>query len=455
MRDVIYKRYLLGVLLVILAFNYVDRTALALLMQYVKGDLGLSDTQLGFLSGIAFFLFYSVMGIPLARWADRGNRVTIITLTTALWSAMVALCGVAGTFAQLLLIRIGIAVGEAGCVPTAHSLIADYFSRADRPRASAIYHLGTPLSFVIGYFGAGWLNEAYGWRMTFVLLGVPGLLLATLARLTLREPRLHAARGSEMRDEATGIPSASPAQPRLAEVARVLWENITFRHVLLAYCAVSFFGSGIAQWKPSFFIRSYGMDSGELGTWFALISGGGGLIGTYLGGVLASRYAANNEHLQLKIMASLYCVYGLSSAFMYISPNPYLAFGLMSVAFVGGGAVLGPLFATIQTLVPDRMRAISIAIVFLIANLIGNGLGPLAAGALSDGLRPWFDEESLRYALLILCPGYFWCAWHLGCASKSVTRDLERLYASPDRRLHESPTLESSAIACDGPVSSK
>src|SRR5687768_16882052 len=184
-----YKVYLLVLLLVICAFNYIDRLALGLVLQDIKVDLSLTDTQLGLLSGIAFALFYSIMGIPIARWADRGNRVAIITFTTALWSAAVALCGVASNFVQLLLIRIGVAVGEAGCTPPAHSLIADYFTRAERPRAVAIYMLGGQLS-VVGYLWAGWLNELYGWRVTFMLLGLPGLGLAALAWLTLREPRL-------------------------------------------------------------------------------------------------------------------------------------------------------------------------------------------------------------------------------------------------------------------------
>src|SRR5687767_13558141 len=181
MRHTVYKNYLLGLLTLILLFNCVDRLALGLLLQEIKIDLNLSDTQLGFLSGIAFALFYSIMGIPIARWADRGNRTVIISLTTAVWSLMVALCGAAGSFMQLMLIRIGVAIGEAGCVPPAHSLIADYFSRAERPRAVAIYMLGGPLSVIIGNFLAGWLNEFYGWRMTFAILGLPGLVLAALA----------------------------------------------------------------------------------------------------------------------------------------------------------------------------------------------------------------------------------------------------------------------------------
>src|SRR5688500_14082055 len=228
-----YKQYLLAVLLVVLASNYVDRLALGLLLQDIKVDLSLSDTQLGLLSGIAFALFYSVMGIPIARWADRGNRVTIIMLTTALWSGAVALCGLAASFTQLLLIRVLVAIGEAGCTPPAHSLIADHFSRAERPRAVARYMLGAPLSLLIGYLLAGWLNQLYGWRVTFMLLGLPGLGLAALAWLTLKERRASTRRESQ-------IAVSSPHGPGVKEVCVTLWSNVTFRHLLLCFSIMSF-----------------------------------------------------------------------------------------------------------------------------------------------------------------------------------------------------------------------
>ena len=419
MRVSAYRHYMVTVLLVILAFNYVDRLALGLMLQDIKADLDLSDTQLGVLSGLAFALFYSIMGIPIARWADRGNRVTIISLTTALWSAAVALCGAAGSFVQLLLIRIGVAVGEAGCVPPAHSLIADHFSRAERPRAVGRYMLGAPLSVVIGYFLAGWLNELYGWRMTFVLLGLPGVALAAIAMLTLKEPRRAAA-------AAIGHKHA-PATLKAVLVA--LWASVTFRHLLFCFSIVALF-DGILQWKPAFFVRSFGLETGELGTWFTVIYGLGGVLGTYLGGEWASRRAANNEPLQLNAMAIAYCGFALVSAGIFLSPNQYVAFGLTAVSVVLGASTAGPLFATIQTLVPEGMRATSIAAIYLVANLIGMGLGPLAAGAISDALRPVAGEESLRYALLALSPGYVWSAWHLWRASKTVTADLQRVRES-------------------------
>jgi predicted MFS family arabinose efflux permease len=411
-----YKRYLLSVLLVTLAFNYIDRLALGLLLQDIKVDLDLSDTQLGVLSGIAFALFYSMMGIPIARWADRGNRITILSVTMALWCAAVALCGLAANFVHLLLIRVGVAVGEAGCVPPAHSLIADYFTRAERPRAVAIYKLGTPLSMLVGFFLAGWLNQFYGWRMTFVLLGLPGLALAVLVKMTLREPRLFAPTAA----------AQSAHTPALRTVFAALWANTTFRHLVFCFSVVQFFGFGIGKWLPSFVIRTYGLQTGWLGTWFALIIGLGGLVGTWWGGELASRHATHNERLQLQVMAAAYPVIGLIWAGVFLAPNPYVAFALMGLATMTAALALGPLFATIQTLVPERMRAMSIAIVFLFANFIGLGLGPLAVGALSDAFRPWASEESLRHALLAMCPGYLWGAWHFWRASRTVAADLDQ-----------------------------
>jgi MFS family permease len=430
-----YKSYLLGVLAFVLASNCMDRVALGLLLQELKVDLALSDTQLGLLTGIAFALFYSVMGIPIARWADRGNRVTLITITTALWSAAVALCGMASSFLQLLLIRIGVAVGEAGCNPPAHSLIADYFSRLERPKAVAIYMLGAPLATVLGYFGAGWLNELCGWRVTFIVLGLPGVALAALVMLTLKEPRRQ-----------QGVSTVAPnlhEHPSLTETCIALWQKRSFRHLLIFYSVSAFFSVGTGQWKPSFFIRSYGLQTGELGTWLAVIYGLGGILGTWLGGVAASRYAAGNERLQLNAICVAYCVLAGVSVCTYLSPDAHLAFALLAVTMIATGTVVGPLFATIHAVVPQRMRAMSIAILFLFANLIGMGLGPLAVGVLSDAFHSWAGEDSLRFALLALSPGYLWCALHLRWAGMTVTVDLE----NPGRPPGSSPSGEATATS--------
>jgi len=417
------QNYLLTVLTIILLVNYADRLVFGVVLQDIKIDLNLSDTQLGLLGGIAFALFYAVMGIPIGRWADRGNRVSIIAICTALWSAAVALCGAAANFAQLLLIRVGVAVGEAGCYAPSLSLISDYFPRVDRPRAFARYMLGAPLALVIGYFTAGWLNELYGWRATFLLFGLPGLILGPLAWLTLIEPRRLKALAGEAAADAK--PSgAVPSPPTLKEVCATLWSNAAFRHLFISFSVWGFFGQGILQWQPAFFVRSHQLATGELGTWFAVVQGVGGLIGTYLGGEAAARYASHDERRQLIGVAVVYALLAVLTAWVYLAPRHEEAFALLAVCSVIAGAANGPLFATLQTLVPPRMRALSVALMYFFCNLIGLGLGPLAVGVLSDIWRPALGEESLRYALLAFCPGYFWCAWHFGRASRTVARDL-------------------------------
>jgi MFS family permease len=425
-----YRQYLLVLLMVILAFNYVDRLALGLVLQDIKKDFSLSDTQLGLLSGIAFALFYSLMGLPIARWADRGNRVTIITMTTGLWSVAVALCGFASSFIQLLLARIVVAVGEAGCMPPAHSLIADYFARAERPRAVAVYMMGSTLSMLIGYYLAGWLNAHYGWQTMFKLLAVPGIVLATLAWISLREPR----RGHRESDATSAISSTTAAQhaphPTTKGVVVALWNNATFRNLWLTFSVLSFFSHGVVQWQPSYFIRTFGMHTDELGGWLTLIYGVGGTVGTYIGGALSSRYAAGNEALQLRATGWLYAGYGALMVGVFLSSDPYVAIGLNTIGTIGASLASGPLFGTIQTVVPARMRATSITLIYLLGNLIGMGLGPLATGALSDLFSPWAGDKSLRYALLTLCPIALWGSWYLLVAARTVARDVHAVEAA-------------------------
>jgi MFS transporter, Spinster family, sphingosine-1-phosphate transporter len=413
-----YRTYLLALLTAILAFNFADRIALGVVMESIKRDLDLTDTKLGFLSGMAFAVFYALAGIPLARWADRSNRVTIIALTTAIWSVAVALCGAAASFAQLLLIRMFVAVGEAGCIPPGQSLIADHFDRSERPRAAARYMMGLPLAMTLGYFAAGVLSQALGWRWMFVVIAMPGLLLATLTIFTLREPRVHAGAQSPAVEQ-----SASSA-PSLSEVLKTLGGNQTFRHLLLCFVVWYFFGYGLLQWQPTFFIRSHGMATGQLGVWLAIFSGGGALVGTFLGGEWGSRFAAGNERVQLIAVAIMFAIYALFNMAAYLAPSAPLAFILIAVAAVIGNMAQGPVLATIQSLVPPRMRAVALAILYLFANLVGMGLGPLGVGAVSDALHPWAGDQSLRYALLLFSPGYLWAAWHSLRASRTVMRDL-------------------------------
>jgi MFS family permease len=453
MKDSAYRKYLLTLLLLLSACNSADRLVLGLVLDDIKLDLQVTDAELGALTGMAFALFYSIVGIPLSRWADRGDRVVLISLTTALWSAAMALCGFVQTLTQLLAIRICVAVGEAGCLPSAISLIADYFTRAQRPRSVAIYLQGGALSLVLAYLVGGWLNEAYGWRRTFMLLGLPGLCLAVVAWITLREPR-RARKAAHGASRGAGASGAAPAQPPgptvpnadFREVCRTLWRLRTFRHLVTFSCVSTFFNVGIAQWQPTFFLRHYGLKTGALGTAIALVYGAGTMAGTYLGGDWASRHAANNERLQFKMMALAYAAVGISAAFIYLSNNLYWALGWVAVWSAAGTVAGAPVYATIQTIVPAGMRATSITIMMLCTNLIGLGLGPLAAGALSDAFRPWAQGESLRYVSLALSPGYLWAAWYLWRAGHTVMADLRSSRErAADRTSPARPTERSAA----------
>jgi MFS family permease len=298
---------------------------------------------------------------------------------------------------------------------------------------------GMSASLVIGYFVAGWLNQFYHWRVMFVMIGLPGLVLAALAWFTLTEPR---------RSERNAV-AAPSEQVTLGEVCVTLWRNTTFRHLLYACSVIWFFSYGTTQWIPTFFIRSFGMRTGELGTWIAVIYGGTSIVGTYWGGEWASRHATGDERLQLRGMAVVCSASGLFTACVFIrflAPNSYMAFTWLGLATLVGMMVNGPLFAVIQTLVPGRMRAMSIAIVYLFSNLIGLGFGPWAAGVLSDALVPWAGDDSLRYSMLILCPGFTWAAWHLWAASNTAAQDARTIEAGAIPHAREDDIASKAAV---------
>jgi len=413
-----YKHYAVLVLMFILAFSYVDRTALAVVTQSIEDDLRLSDTQLGLLTGVGFALFASLMAVPIARWADRGNRVAVVSLTTAAWSVAVALSGLASGFVSLLLARSVVASGEGGCEPLAGSMIPDLFSRSERPRAMGRYYIGISLGLMAGYFVGGWLNEWYGWRNTFIAIGAGGMPLVLLARLTLREPR-------RMRGDPPGNTHASlPRRTTLRAVIGCVGAIPAFRQLLL-FCLIWFFsGWAITYWLPTFFIRSHHMATGVLGTGLAVVYGVSGLVGAWLGGEWSSRVAPKNERLQLRVAAWLMVADGIFYSAALMVPNETLALSAVAIANLAETSAFGSIFATLQTIVPNDMRATAQALVKLLPSFIGAGFGPMTAGALSDMLRSWVGAESIRVALLALCVGYLWAAYHLWRSSSTVMRDI-------------------------------
>lgn len=451
MAKVHYKYYLLVLLTVVATFNYLDRGVIALAMESLKEDFQLSDSQLGLMSGFAFAFFYAIAGIPIARWADRGNRNHVIALTTGLWSVMIVASSLVGNFVQLLLVRVGVAVGEAGCVPPAQSLISDYFNRAERPRAMAIYWLAGPLAGILSFLGGGWLIEEFGWRITFIVIGLPGILLALLVKFTLREPRLKplADRGAETPvNERTKV-----QQEPLTTVIKTLFRKPAFRHIVMGFCVSLFFGAGIGVWIPAFFMRTHDMGAGELGGWLALYWGIGGLFSTYLGGFLVTRYLPNQERLQFRLIAVLIIFCAVFHALCYLSNNKYMALAYVSIV-IGGLVPLmqAPAFAAIQSLVEERMRSIALAFIFMLANLIGLGLGPVAVGVVSDALAPSMGQESLRYALLLFSPGYLWCAFHNWKAAGTIEEEInavekkERVVKSEDSDVERDMPFQTTVV---------
>ena len=432
-----YKRYAISLLLVVYTFNFVDRQILALLMEPIKADLQLSDTQLGFLSGIAFAVFYCTLGIPIARWADRGNRVTIISIALALWSAMTALCGLATNFVQLLLARIGVGIGEAGCSPPAHSLIADYFPRAERSKAVSLYMMGVPLGILGGYLVGGWVSQFYGWRIAFMVVGVPGVLLALLVKLTLREP---------VRGQSDGIATDNQTQPRLREVFSILLQQRSLVHMVAGITLATFAGIGAMQWIPSYYIRSHGMTTGELGTWLAFVTGIGGLVGVYLGGFFTHRFGADDERIQARILAistalmPLVLFVALQWSDARISLLCLFFFNLLYFFYYG------PSFSLVQGLANIKIRALTIAIVMFVQNLIGAGLGPQSVGLISDALTPSFGAQSLQIAILINSLVALWAAVHFWLAGRAINADIHAAQGThKDEQLTEQSSIPDSA----------
>ncbi len=412
-----YRKYVLGMLVVVYVFNFLDRQIVTILAEPIKNDLGLNDTQIGLMTGLAFALFYTILGVPIARLADRANRVSIISVALVVWSGMTALCGLANNFVQMLVARIGVGVGEAGCSPPAHSLIADYYPPEQRASALSIYALGIPIGSILGLLAGGWIAEFYGWRMAFFIVGIPGILLAVVLKMTVREP----IRGMSDPDGR----AATSEQPPLLDTLKILLRNRTMVHLAMGGALTSFVGYGLGQWLPAFFIRIHELGIAETATYFGLVLGVASAVGTFLGGTMADRLAKRDVRMYTWLPAV-----GVLLAFPFyvvamMSDQPYLAIAILVAPSLLNSLWLGPAFGTIQNLAPTRMRAMASAILLFILNIIGLGLGPFMVGVLSDLLAGPFGEESLRYAILIATVAYFWAGAHFLLAGRSIRADLK------------------------------
>jgi len=399
-----YAWYVLTLLTIVYVFNFIDRNILAILGQSIKNDLGISDTAFGFLGGIAFAFFYTFLGIPIARLADRNSRKTILSVCLAIWSGMTALCGLAQTFWMLLLCRIGVAVGEAGGSPPSHSIISDLFPPEKRGTALGIYALGIPIGSAIGFLAGGWINEFFGWRTAFFVIGVPGLLLALFVYLTVKEPprgMSEPASAQEANGKGDGKPiTAEP--PPVREVLSHLWSMRSFRFMSIAGALHAFVGNGVGLYIPMMFERTHQMGTGEIGTWLFVL-GMFGMVGTFGGGYLCDRLGAKDQRWYLWIPGIATLIHVPFATFTYLYADPQVALAVYSVAYVLGHCYLAPTFAMTQSLVEVRMRALAASILLFILNIIGLGLGPQFTGLLSDALNTFT-------LVLSLCAGrWCWC----------------------------------------------
>src|SRR5262245_4369092 len=411
--------YVLGVLFLVYVFNFIDRSILNILNQSIKNDLGLSDTQIGMMGGIAFAAFYCTLGIPIARLADTRNRRNIIAVCLTVWSAMTALCGLAQNFWHLLLARIGVAAGEAGGSPPAHSMISDLFASDRRATALGIYALGIPVGTMIGSFAGGWLTHAMDWRTAFIVVGLPGIRMAVVLRFTVKEPtRGESERAVQARSEA----------PPVSVVIKALWSRKSFRWMAIGGGLHALVGYGVGPFLPGLFERVHGLNPREIGTYIALL-GFAGILGTASGGYVADWLARRDVrwYVWLPGLATLISVPFATAA--YVWPDPMVAFLILAVPAFFGSYYLGPTFSMAQGLVGLRMRALAASILLFILNLIGMGLGPLFVGGASDFLHYvlGFDVgQGLRWALVsVLIFNVLSTVFYL-MAAKDLKSDLAR-----------------------------
>lgn len=433
----VYTGYVLWMVFLVMIFSNVDRTILSILVRPIKAEFGLSDTQMGWLMGPAFSLVYAVLALPIGRFADTGGiRRTIIASCLFVWSCFTLGTAYVQSYAQIFLMRMGVGVGEAGATAPSISMLSDYLTPKTRARGLSVISIGAVTGMGLGMIAGGWIEEGYGWRAAFLVAGVPGVVLALLFRLTVREPIRGANEGRAQSETPAFIPSL-----------HVLLRSRTYRFILVANGLSLFAAMGRNLWEPTFLIRSYGLGEFTAGTWYFLTSPLPSMFGIFLGGYLADRFGSRDKRFYLWVPAFGQCVsvpflvaFLLWPADDVLEMPSFLQFaGLegLPVAFVLSfvGSIFGswftaPFLATIQSVSPLRMRAFAAAISGLISTLVGLTAGPLLVGAVSDAFTARFAHEALRYSLLIPTVAPLLSAFVCVIGAKHVARDMERVRAA-------------------------
>ena len=415
-----YANYVLSVLFIVYVFNFIDRQLLSVFIGPIKEEFGASDTVMGLLVGFAFALLYSVAGIPIARWADRGNRRSIIAIGLALWSAMTLATGLAKNLSHLVLARIGVGIGEAAGTPPAHSLIADYFPPERRATALAIYSAGLYVGAALAYLGGGYLREYFDWRTAFIVLGIPGLLFALVVRYTIKEPP---------RGYSDGVLDDSQ-RANFTDTLGHLMRCHSWIWLIIGASIMAITGYGVLMWGFEFMGRVHGMNPIEAGRWMALIIGGGGALGTYLSGRLTDRWInrAPGKAISVPALATLMGVpFGLV---FLLSDMQWLAMTCFFLFYVLLNMYIPMMYSVNQSLAKLNMRATATAIILFITNLLGAGAGPFIVGLLSDLFAPNYGDLSIRYALAVTVLGLIFSYGCFVMSSKHFERDLNQVRAN-------------------------
>lgn len=410
-----YRSAVLGLIVVGFALNFLDRQILSILMQPIKEDLQLSDTALGFLSGLAFALFYATVGIPVSRIADRGSRRAVMSVSMAVWSAATAVCGVAQNFWQLFLARVGVGIGEAGFTPSGLTMVSDYFPKHRRSTAIGIVNTGPMFGTMLGFLIGGWAATEYGWRAAFLIAGLPGVIFALLFWLVVREP---------WRGMADGMRSTPPSQPPMLATLRIFWKSNSYRYLLVGASLSAFGLYGVSLWMPSFLARSHGMTPAEIGSVLGPLIGFVGAAGMVSGGYLTDRLSRLDERwaFWMPAGASIVCVPLYAAGLTVTGGQTAMLF--YAAGYFASVLWVAPTFSIVQQLMPPATRVTAIAWKLLATNLIGLGLGPQLVGVASDLLEPSYGIESLRYAMLLSSIGLIAPAVFYTLAARTLVAEL-------------------------------
>jgi MFS family permease len=426
-----YRAFVLGALFIVYTFNFIDRTVLTIVQEQIRDEFHLTDTQLGLMGGPTFAFLYTILGIPIAGLAERRNRMTILSVCLALWSAATAACGVATSYLMLLVPRVGVGIGEAGCTPTANSVIGDYFPAKSRSTAVSIYSMGVPIGAALASLGGGYVAQYLGWREAFLALGLPGLALAIVVKLTVREPPRS---------------TAADEQPSFFQAFAILAKKPTFWNIALGGAAASFTGYGVGQFTNSFLIRTHHLTTFEAAMIGGVSVGIFGGLGTFLTGFVSDRLGKRHPNSLAWLPGVTLIISTPLSVAGYMAPTLWLAIPLLAAATLFQYFYVSGIYAATQAIVHPRMRAVAVAVLLFVVNFLGYIFGPLAVGALSDALANWRLHDSgltlaacraavkpagcaagtafgLQWAIIIGYLGFIWAAVHFLLAWRTMPKD--------------------------------